>query len=80
MISVSLHEVLSIDEKLRATLEKKFQLNFDKKGNCKVRITSWPADKICYFLMRELGDFCFRIRLTCFCLIHQYLRDDMISI
>ena len=49
MISVSLHEVLSIDEKLRATLEKKFQLNFDKKGNCKVRISVGQLIKFVIF-------------------------------
>ncbi|XP_078352441.1 uncharacterized protein LOC144637182 [Oculina patagonica] len=32
---VSLHEVLSIDEKLRAKLEKVFQLNFGKEGKFK---------------------------------------------
>lgn len=44
MISVSLHEVLSTDEKLRATLGKVFKLNFGKGGKFKVRTKAIAVD------------------------------------
>lgn len=48
-----MHELLSIDEKLKAKLEKVFQLNFGNNGKIKVRtkaiaVDYWPKEGVSY--------------------------------